>query len=109
MEREISCKPFKKHSMEQLKLVHSFDWIDFAQLADVGDTIREVLLDEQAADFMDEKRVDAIVQTTERRIGKLKEFAETYAGAVNPASTEDDVERNVAEDYTSVKNKRVQS
>lgn len=101
MEKEISCKPFKKHSMEQLKLVHLFDWVDFAQLADVGDTIRDVLLDEQAADFMDEKRVDAIVQTTERRIGKLKEFAESYAGAVNPASTEDDVERNVAENYIS--------
>lgn len=28
-DRDITCKPFKKHHIEQLKLVSSFGWIDF--------------------------------------------------------------------------------
>ena len=35
-EREIICKPFKKSHDEQLKLVSSFDWIDFRLLQDTG-------------------------------------------------------------------------
>lgn len=36
IDHDATCKPFKKHHAEQLKLVSSFDWIDFDDLTDVG-------------------------------------------------------------------------
>ena len=96
-EREIICKPFKKTHDEQLKLISSFDWIDFGQLQDVGDIIRQVFDDERVSNFIDQKRIDVIVQSTEKRIQKLQAFAsqrKTYS-----MSTENDVTENIAENY----------
>ena len=103
-ERGIVCKPFKRHHEEQLKLVTSYDWISFENLVDVKDMICEVLSDEQAQEFMDERRVRAIADSVENRIQKLKEVAADASGktiSVNAqSSTQDDVEKNIAEDYT---------
>ncbi len=102
-ERGIICKPFKRHHEEQLKLVTSFEWIPFANLADVKEMIFEVLSDEQVQEFMDERRVMAIADSVENRIQKLKEVAADVSGkTVNinaQNSTQDDVEKNIAEDY----------
>ena len=38
-EWEVVCKHFKKHHAEQIKLVTSFDWIDFDRLSGVGELI----------------------------------------------------------------------
>lgn len=72
---EIICKPFKNHHDEQLKLVSSFDWIDFSALADIRGIITNVLTDEQAKDYMDEKRINAICDLAEQRVSNLKELA----------------------------------
>ena len=51
-----------------------------------------------AADYMDEARVCAIVDTVRKRIRQVEELAMTHTqGEV--MSTEDDVEENVAESY----------
>lgn len=66
--------------------------------------ICEVLSDEQVQEFMDERRVMAIADSVENRIQKLKEVAADVSGkTVNinaQNSTQDDVEKNIAEDYT---------
>ena len=99
-EREIICKPFKKSHDEQLKLVFSFDWIDFRLLQDTGKKIRRVFDDQRISNFIDQKRIDAIVQSTEQRIQKLQTFAaqkKTYF-----ITTENDVTENVADDYRNL-------
>ena len=97
-EREVVCKPFKNHHAEQLKLVTDFSWIDFSALADAGSIIEKVLSDEKAAEYIDENRRRAIISGVECRIEKLRQFASM--GSLQQAdSTEDDVVKNVAENY----------
>ena len=74
---EIVCKPFKKHHDEQLKLVTSFDWIDFTALENIRKIISDVLSDENASDYMDEKRIAAICDLAEQRVRELEALAET--------------------------------
>lgn len=97
-ERDIICKPFKKSHEEQLKLVSSFKWIDFAKLSDVEELIHETFAMEGASDYVDEARVRAICDTTQKRIKNLSEISMHYTPSEN-TSTEDDVEENIAKDY----------
>jgi len=97
--REVVCKPFKKHHLEQLKLVSSFAWIDFARLSDVRELITDTLSSKNAKDYIDESRISAIADTTERRIQHVAELAMTQSPA-QTQSTSDDVEENIAEDYS---------
>lgn len=94
---EITCKPFKKHHDEQLKLVSSFDWIDFSVLSDIRSIIADVLSDGQAADYMDEKRIRTVCDLAEQRVRNLESLAK--AGARQTVTTEDDVKENIAADY----------
>lgn len=100
---EIVCKPFKKHHEEQLKLVSFFAWIHFDKLEDVGEWMREIFCTDGAMDYMEESRVNAIVESVKKRIHYLEEFAGNHAGVQMlsnaAASTKDDVEQNVAESY----------
>ena len=96
-EKNITCKPFKRRHEEQLKLVTSFDWIDFSKLSDAGDMVREVFSDPQAKELISENRKEAIAQMVERHIESLQTIAESHAPQED--STEDDVEENIAEDY----------
>ena len=96
-EKNITCKPFKRRHEEQLKLVTSFDWIDFSKLSDAGDMVREVFSDPQATELISENRKEAIAQMVERHIESLQTIAESHAPQEDHA--EDDVEENVAEDY----------
>ena len=75
LEKEILCKPFKKTHAEQIQLVSDFSWIDFEQLADVDDLIESTLTAEGAEEYMDEIRIQAIIDATEHRIGKLAQLA----------------------------------
>ena len=97
--QEITCKPFKKHHEEQLKLVSSFEWIDFGKLSDVKELITEVLSVEEAKDYMDETRIHVIAESVERRINQLGQILLTGKLTQN-ISTQDDVERDIAADYT---------
>ena len=96
-EKNITCKPFKRRHEEQLKLVTSFDWIDFSKLSDAGDMVREVFSDPQAKELISENRKEAIAQMVERHIESLQTIAESHAPQEDHA--EDDVEENIAEDY----------
>lgn len=95
---DITCKPFKRHHEEQLKLVSSFDWINFEKLMDVGELITDIFDMDGASDYMDESRVSAIADSVKKRIRHLEEFAMVHTRA-EVSSTEDDVEQNVAETY----------
>ena len=97
-ERETECKPFKKHHDEQLKLVSSFEWIDFVKLSDVPQMITRILSDERAGDYMEERRIRAIAELTGRRIEKLRALARS-GSRMQTISTEDDVEQNIAAKY----------
>lgn len=97
--KNIVCKPFKNHHEEQLKLVSDFEWIEFSKLKDVEDLIRSVIADERAQQLMDEKRVDSIVESTKRRIQSLETYATQFGGKKRRITTQDDVEKNIAEDY----------
>lgn len=99
-ESEIECKPFKKHHNEQLKLVSSFEWIDFDKLSDVPQMIIEILSDERARDYMEERRIQVIAELTRRRIEKLR-AAVRFGSHVQVNSTEDDVEQNIAAEYNN--------
>ena len=95
-----TCKPFKNHHAEQLKLVSDFSWIDFNSLSDVRALITDTLSADNAKEFIDANRIQAIVYAVEVRIQHLKE-----AAALSPVpkkdTTADDVGTNVAADYNN--------
>lgn len=95
--RDVECKPFKKSHDEQIKLVTSFNWIDFDALDGVGEDIRTVLAD--AGEYVDEPRCEAIVTSVEKRITQLKEMA--LSARMQEDNTEQDVAEDIAEDYRS--------
>lgn len=97
--KEVVCKPFKKHHEEQLKLVSDFSWIDFDRLSDVDELIAKTLSAEGAKEYIDESRIKAIVETVNRRIQNLLHLSMAQV-SVQTDSTEDDVEKDTAEDYT---------
>lgn len=87
----------KDGTTKQIKLVTSFDWIDFSKLYDAGDMVRDVFSDPRAKELISENRKEAIAQMVERHIESLQTIAESHAPQED--STEDDVEENIAEDY----------
>lgn len=87
--RGVECKPFKKAHTEQLKLVTSFDWIDFDRLNGIEDEIRHVF--DQAGDYMDEGRKSAIISAFSSRLGNLMVLSEVQR-------PEDDLTQDVIED-----------
>ena len=70
--RNIICKPFKRTHQDQLRLVTSFDWLDFSNLNDVDQDIREVFAG--AEEFIDKERVEAIIASVNQRIQMLEDF-----------------------------------
>lgn len=98
-DKEVVCKPFKNHHEEQLKLVSSFEWLDFNKLKDVRELVAEVLSADGAADYIDENRIQAISDAVQRRIDKLHEITMTHQPLTAEIGTGDDVEEDIAEDY----------
>ncbi len=97
-EGETVCKPFKKRHADQLRLVRSFDWIDFGALDDVRDFIVSVLSDERAADCMDELRIRNIADLTVKRIKEVEALASS-APETRADTAENDVARDIAATY----------
>lgn len=95
----IVCKPFKKTHFEQLKLVTSFEWIDFDALKNIDDEIYDIL---NCADkyLIDDLRKQKIVQSINNRIQYVQELAQTNKWTPDD-DINDDVEDDIAEDYTS--------
>ena len=92
--RAIECKPFKKTHHEQLKLVTSFDWIDFGKLNGIEQDIRDIL--DQAGEYMDENRKTAIISAFSSRLGQLMVLAKVQRQEDDVAQ---DVEQDRAQDY----------
>lgn len=95
--QEVICKPFKNNHEDQLKLVTSFDWIDFESLSSIGTIIKEAFSDERVLDYMDERRIDMICDLAEQRVIKLKEYATNH---IEQSETlENEVKENKAAKY----------
>ena len=101
-EKDIICKPFKNHNSEQLKMVSDFSWIDFDRLKDVDELIESVLTTEGTEDYIDENRIQAIMESVRRRIRNLFQLAISQT-PVQEHSTKDDVKENIAADYAPKK------
>ena len=102
-DKDVGCKPFKNHHLEQLRLVQSFDWLDLKKLDDIEDVIKETFAQDDAEEYIDEYRVRAIVNSVKRRIQNLEQIIkerQTKFFEQVGASTEDDVAENIAEDYS---------
>lgn len=101
-EQNVICKPFKNHHEEQIRLVRSFDWIDWERLEDVEALITSVLSADGASDYIDAQRIQMIVQSVQRRIENLRRIAESHR-VERPITTEDDVIADVAAAYTATR------
>ena len=94
--RGVECKPFKRTHEEQLKLVSSFDWIDFAWLNESLTEIRTIL--DQAGEYIDTARRDAILSTYTARLEHLAAMSEVQR------QTDDislDIPQDAAQTYLS--------
>ena len=90
-------------NIEQLRLVQSFDWFDLSKLDDVEDIIRGVLSEDADETYIDENRINAVANAVRRRLHNLEQIIrehQTESFSKSSISTEDDVEGNVAEDYS---------
>lgn len=96
----VECKPFKKKHEDQIKLVSSFEWINFKALDGVEEDIVSVL--GQAGEYIDETRKSAIVKSVLRRIDNLKKLASSSTKYFD--TTDGDVETDVSETYRKKKN-----
>ena len=102
-EKDVGCKPFKNHHAEQLRLVQSFDWLDLTKLHDIEDVIRTTFSTDTDENYIDEHRINAIVDSVQRRLRNLEQIIREHQGdscVQADISTEDDVTENVAEDYS---------
>ena len=98
-EKDVTCKPFKNHHAEQIKLVSDFGWIDFDKLSDAKELIESVLFSDGAEEYVGKDRIRAIADGVQRRIENLSQLAMSHTPA-QTITTEDDVAENIAEDYT---------
>lgn len=96
--KDIVCKPFKRRHEEQIKLVTSFDWIDFDALSEVRACVISSFEEAKERVLTDDTRIAAIADSVEARVAALQQLAQAHAPSQD--SAEDDVEENVAADYT---------
>ena len=68
----LPSKPFRDTHIEQIKLVSSFDWVNFNALRDFGDEVRALLSDSL---FVDHERGDKLADAIEKRIELLHTIA----------------------------------
>lgn len=68
------------------------------RLSDVGDLITNTFAAGDASDYIDESRVNAIVDSVKKHIRQVEELAMGHTQA-ETRSTDDDVEENAAESY----------
>ena len=69
------CKPFKSNHDEQIKLVTSFDWVDFDKLKDIDEWIIAALSDEKSKEWLREERIICIAEGVRKRVEDVKENA----------------------------------
>lgn len=87
------CKPFKNNHEEQIKLVSSFDWIDFTALTDIEEELREIVQDSL---FIDSVRCDALCLGIKNRVELLREAAKNHGKQFFVDTPVSDVTENTA-------------
>lgn len=96
--KEFECKPFKNTHDKQIKLVKSFDWIDFDALNDVETKIKNMFNEVKIYNqTIDEERINIIIQLIKNRIKKLKEIASNNNEIVD--ELKDDITINISQTY----------
>lgn len=73
-EKDIECKPFKNDFLEQLQLVQSFDWLDLSKLDNVENIIRNIFAKDINKTYIDDNRIEAIINSVKRRINNLEQI-----------------------------------
>ena len=96
-EKAVVCKPFKKSHKEQLKLVKSFEWINFDAIKDFDNEIRKVL--SSAKEYADAIRIESIANAFTKRYAYLYEMAMSVVHSQD--NIEEDIEEDIAENYTN--------
>ncbi len=98
MDRKLFASHLKP-SRRTTEIGFLFEWLNFRKLSDVKELITEVLLAEEAKDYMDENRIHGIAESVEYRVNRLQQMILTEKLSQS-ISTQDDVERDIAADYT---------
>ena len=83
--------------------MQSFDWLDLSKLDDIEDVIREIFSQDTDGNYIDGYRINTVVDSVKRRIHNLEQIIrerQTESFVHDHTSSEDDVEENVAEDYS---------
>jgi len=71
---KLPSKPFKSDHAEQIKLVTSFEWLDFSALHGIGEEFNEIL---SGSAFVDEARRDSLCYGLRKRIEMLSDYVKT--------------------------------
>lgn len=99
----IMCKPFKNTHFEQLKLVTSFDWINFKALENIDDEILNIL-SKANKNIIDEARKRKIVSSINNRIDYLKKLS-LKKNWEEKDDIKKDIKSDIAANYTPNKAK----
>ena len=89
----VTSKPFKASYEEQIKLVFSFDWIDWDALTDLDELFQSVT---EGSLFVDDTRRTAIGAALRKRVQMLKEHAAAGKAFMQGADISGDVQTDVA-------------
>jgi len=98
---KVPCKPFKADHNEQIKLVTSFNWLDFSALRDIDEEFHEIL---NGSLFIDEVRRNALCSALRRRVEMLAEFVHSRATQFPVDDLSKDVLENTAYSGTEAEN-----
>lgn len=71
-QRRMESKPFRKYHDEQIRLVSSFEWIDFAALRGIEEEVNEILLTFPENPYISEERRKRICSAVAERIEMLE-------------------------------------
>ena len=80
-DKTLKSKPFKGKHNEQIKLVHSFDWLDLSALDDIEKHVLDVFKD---SEFVSEQRRNAIVRGLRQRITSLQAIVDKRKAGIVP-------------------------
>ena len=81
-------------------MVSSFAWVHWDALGDADAILRRTLSEAAARELLGEDRIRAIRDAMVRRLQVVQEFSTVQRDDLTVRSTADDVEENIAEDYT---------
>ncbi len=74
--KDLQAKPFKTDFNEQLKLVSSFEWLDFSALNDFDKVITKILVPLCEQEFISQSRAELLADFVMNRIENIRLIAE---------------------------------